>query len=437
MTPERHCTLGTCYGWYEFELSEYARQRHTYVVGTTGAGKTTLLLNMIAQDMAAGRGLCVIDPHGDLARATLSLVPSRRAHEVVVIDPSDAERPVGFNPIMPVAPDQRAFVANNVVAAMRHIWADSWGARLEHLLFNGVLALQAIGKPNLVLLQRLFTDDTWRRRQLADVDDVHIRGFWQHEFEHWPANEKAIVLSPALNKVGRFTQDPYLRNMIAQQQPHFDLARSMDEGRIVVVNLAKGRIGKISSHLLGAFFVTCLAQAAWQRDRLPADKRTSFTVYADEFQSYATDSFAAILSEARKYNVHLTMAHQYLRQVPDKLLPAILGNVATVVALRVSGDDAHELARHLGMKQPDALLGLANNQAFVQSLSRGGPTRLEVVDMAPPPTPTDDRGDAIARNSRIRFGMPRAVIEASVVAAVTPDRPIHATASPVTWPTRH
>ena len=327
-----------------------------------------------------------------------------------------------------------------VVAAMRHIWRDSWGARLEHLLFNGILALQAIGKPNLVLLQRLFSDDAWRRRHLDAVTDIHITNYWRHEFEQWPASEKAIVLSPALNKVGRFTQDPYLRNIVGQEKPPLSIARSMNDGRIVIVNLAKGRIGETPSHLLGAFFVTSLAQAAWQRDRMPVAERTSFTVYADEFQSYATDSFAAILSEARKYNLHFVLANQYLRQLPESLVPAILGNVATVIALRVSGDDAHSLARHLGMPHPQALLELANQQAFIQSLSQQGPTRLEVVDMAPPPIPTDDRGDAIALNSRTRFGMSRSIIEAGILRALDADgvATVRPSPSPLTWPTpRH
>ena len=253
---------------------------------------------------------------------------------------------------------------------MRHVWSDSWGARLEHLLYNGILLLQAIDKPNLVLLQRLYIDNDWRHRQLDAVTDPHILGYWRNEFDNLPANEKAIALSPVLNKVGRFTQDPFIRNIVAQSKPPFDLFRSMNDGRIVVVNLARGRIGETPSHLLGAFFATSLAQAAYKRDALPPADRTSFTVYADELQSYATESFTAILSEARKYNLHLVLAHQFIDQLPDGLSEAILGNVGTVIVARVSGDDAELLAKHLVIENPETLIELNNYEAPALGRSR-------------------------------------------------------------------
>jgi type IV secretory pathway TraG/TraD family ATPase VirD4 len=413
-SPFPPCILGTTHGYgsYPHAFSDYARARHAYVIGKTGSGKSTLLLNMIAQDLAAGRGLCVIDPHGDLSAEVLALIPTHRAHELIYIDPSDTEQPIGFNPIATVAADHRAFVATNVVAAMRHIWADTWGARLEHLLFNAVLTLQAIAKPNLFLIERLLTDDAWRQRQLEAVSDPIILSFWHAQFDAMNASFRNEALSPVLNKTGRLTQDPYIRNIIAQPKATFDIARSMDEGRIIVLNLAKGRIGETPSHLLGALFVTALAQAAFARADRPAAERTSFTVYADELQHYASDSFAQILSESRKYNLHLVCAHQFLAQLPDGLSDAILGNVGTIIALRVAAADAATLAAELGMHQPEALTNLDNHRAWIKTLDHVSPLTVEHLELAPPPKPLHGRGERLRQNARIRFGCPRTKIDA-------------------------
>jgi type IV secretory pathway TraG/TraD family ATPase VirD4 len=414
------CIIGTSYNnTYLHALSDYARERHAYVIGKTGAGKTTLLLNMIGQDLAEGRGVCVIDPHGDLARSTLSLIPTSRAHELVYIDPADTSRPVGFNPLTASDPDRHAFVASNVVAAFKHIWTDAWGPRLEHLLFNGVLTLLHANAPNLIYLERLYTDPAWRRRLLATITDPILLSFWKNQFDAWGDNLKAEALSPLLNKTGRFTQDPYVRNVIAQTKPAFDLARSMDEGRIVVINLAKGAIGELPSALLGAFFVTALAQAAYRRDRLAPEHRRSFTVYADELQNYATDSFAAILSEARKYRLHLVLSHQYLEQLPHALQPAILGNVGTLVALRISANDAETIARHLDLPVPNILNELPNHQAYYKTLDAHGTTVTTSIDLALPPSARHARSHRLVQNSRIRWGRDRATVDRFVISALT------------------
>ena len=361
-------------------LDGFARARHTYIIGQTGAGKSTLIANMIAQDLKSGAGLALIDPHGDLARDAVGLIPSYRAHELVYIDPADLERPVGFNPLANVAPDDRALVADNIVASFRHVWADSWGPRLEYLLLNALRTLLEIDQPTLLMLPRLLTDDTWRSRHVKKLRDPLLKSFWLDEFAEYNDRFKSEALSPVLNKVNRLLASPAIRNILAQPTPTFDIPFMLAHGRILIVNLSKGRIGEGPAHLLGALIVSAITQAALARATVSQSERRPFALYADEFHAYVTDSFQVVLSEARKYGLGLTLANQFLDQMPEPLCAAILANAATL-------DQLPHLTRR--RRSPRAALRLAEPGSAVgagELRGRGEVAGSDIADACP-----DDR----------------------------------------------
>lgn len=402
--------LGTSYGIPQ-HLTDYARERHIYCIGQTGAGKTTFLETLLAQDLAADRGLAIIDPHGDFAERALSLMPARRHHHLVYVDPSDVDWPVGLNPLDTANPDTRSFVADNIVSAFRHVFAESWGPRLEHILFNALITLQAIPGGTLFLLHRLLTDDAWRRAELARIDDPVLMTFWNGEFDAFSSAFRSEALSPVLNKIGRLIHNAYLRNIIAQPRSTFDIPRVMNEGRILIVNLAKGKIGEGPAHLLGALIASSIAQSALARAHVPPAQRRPFTLYADELQAYATQSFPLILSEARKYGLSLILSHQYLGQLDETLADAVLGNVATLVALRVGADDARRLAPYFGIETADMLLSGRNYQGLLRTIDEEGISNPLPLELLAPATELHRRTEQLKANARQRFGRPRAVVE--------------------------
>jgi len=396
-------------------LAPEGRRRHLYIVGQTGTGKSTLQLNLIAQDLAAGSGLALLDPHGDLAEAVLLHIPRDRINDLVYMNPADSERPIGFNPLSAVPEDLKPIVADGVVSAFRHVWPDSWGPRLDYILTNAVRALLDVPGGTLLMLPRLLIDETFRV-QLVDnhVADPYVRAFWQGEYASYGDHFRSEAISPIQNKIGKALIEPRLRNMLAQPKSTITLRRLMDEGAIMICNLAKGRLGEGTSHLLGALLTTTIAQAALSRaDVLPSERQT-FHLYADEFQSFATDSFALILSEARKYGLTLTVAHQFLDQLPDQLRAAVFGNVGSVLACRTGATDAPLIAEQIGLGGADALLDLPNHAAWARLLVGGvpsSPTRLNLYD-APLPRRRDAR--RLVDLSRRRFGRPRAEVEERV-----------------------
>jgi DNA helicase HerA-like ATPase len=393
-------------------LAPEERRRHVYIVGQTGTGKSTLLLNLIAQDLAAGQGLALLDPHGDLAEAVLLHLPRDRTNDLVYLNPADSERPIGFNPLSRVPDELKPIVADGVVSAFRHVWPESWGPRLDYILTNAVRALLDVPGATLLMLPRLLIDEAFRV-QLVDqhVGDPVVRAFWLNEYAGYGDHFRAEAISPIQNKIGKALIEPRLRNMLAQPTSSITLRRLMDDGAIVICNLAKGRLGEGTSHLLGALLTTTIAQAAMSRADVPAAERRVFHLYADEFQSFATDSFALILSEARKYGLTLTVAHQYLEQLPDKLRAAAFGNVGSMLACRTGASDAPILAEQIGLGGADALLDLPNHTAWARLLAGGvpsSPLRLSLYDGPPPRRPNAER---LIEISRKRFGRPRVEVE--------------------------
>ncbi|HTW53360.1 MAG TPA: DUF87 domain-containing protein [Stellaceae bacterium] len=397
----------------DFEvLGPEERRRHLYVVGQTGTGKSTLLLNLIAQDLAAGEGFALLDPHGDLAEAVLMHIPKDRTNRFVYLNPADAERPSGFNPLSSVPEDLKPIVADGVVSAFRHVWPESWGPRLDYILTNAIRALLDVPGGTLLMLPRLLIDEPFRLRLIeGHVRDPLVRAFWLNEYAGYGDHFRAEAISPIQNKIGKALIEPRLRNMLAQPSSTITLRRLMDEGAIVVCNLSKGRLGEGTSHLLGALLTTAIAQAALSRADVPTADRRVFHLYADEFQSFATESFGLILSEARKYGLTLTIAHQYLEQLPERLRAAVFGNVGSVLACRTGATDAPILAEQIGLGGDDALLDLPNYAAWARLLKRGVPSSPLRLALSPAPTTRRSSPHRLIDASRKRFGRPRKEVE--------------------------
>lgn len=391
------------------------RRRHLYIVGQTGTGKSTLLLNLIRQDLIAGQGLALLDPHGDLAEAVLAHIPRHRTNDLVYLNPADAERPIGFNPLSQVPDDLKPIVADGIVSAFRHVWPDSWGPRLDYVLANAVRALLDVPGATLLMLPRLLIDDIFRM-QLVErhVRDPVVRAFWVNEYAAYSESFRVEAISPIQNKIGKVLMEPRLRNMMAQPKSTITLRRLMDEGAIIVCNLSKGRLGESIAHLLGALLTTAFSQAALSRADVDIAKRPVFHLYADEFQSFATESFALILSEARKYGLTLTVAHQYLDQLPEKLRASVFGNVGSVMSLRTGAEDAAILAEQIGLGGGAALLDLPNGQAWTRLLRDGVPTSPIRLYLAEAPYAHRQSVHRLIETSRLRFGRPRAEVEARI-----------------------
>lgn len=411
---QTHIELGTYPSGAPALLAHTDRRRHLYLIGKTGTGKSTLLANMMLADLDRGHGFALLDPHGDLAITVADAVPRWRTNDVIYLDPADLAHPIGFNPLSSVEPDRRPLVAAHLVAAFQHIWGDSWGPRLEYILSNALrLLLEAPGS-TLLGLPRLLADDRYRRSLLAHARDPVIRAFWLSEFAGWSERYASEALAPVQNKVGTLLGPPVLRNMLGQTRSAFDIRRIMDEGRVLIVNLAKGKLGEAPTRLLGAFLATAFAQAAQSRADVAEHERPDFTLYADEFQNFATTSFAEILSEARKYRLALVLAHQFLGQLPDLLRQAVIGNAGTIVAFRIGAEDAALIAAELAIETPQALCDTRNFSAWIKLMQGGLPSDAMPIATLPPQPSAAHRLTAVRSRTRARFARPRANVEAKI-----------------------
>lgn len=306
-------------------------------------GKTTLLDNLSIQDIQAGRGVGIIDPHGEFAERVLDFVPQWRINDVIYFNPADLDWPVAFNVMENFHPFQRHLVASGLVSVFKKIWEDSWGPRLEYVLRNSILALLEIPGSTLMEIMRMLSDRIYRREVAQRITDPVVKAFWTNEFEKYSPHFASEVVAPIQNKVGQFLSSPLIRNIVGQAHSAFDFREIMDEGKILVVNLSKGRLGEDNSALLGALIITKLQLAAMSRVDIPEDKRRDFYLYVDEFQNFTTSSFASILSEARKYRLNLILANQYITQMPETIRDAVFGNVGTLISFRVGPQDAKYL----------------------------------------------------------------------------------------------
>ena len=405
---------------HQFGLLRRDRSRHMYIIGQTGAGKSGLLELLALSDIFYNQGYCIIDPHGDFAIDNLKFIPASRVEDVVYFNPADTAFPVAFNPLEVTDPTRKPNICSEVIGVLKRMFGDSWGPRLEHILRYTLLALLDRPETTLLDISRLLTDKGFRKETLEYCKDVTVLQFWKHEFGQW--NEKQVneSIAPVLNKVGAFTANPIIRNIVGQPKSSFDIRKIMDEGKILVVNLSKGLIGEDNAGILGAFIVTKVQLAAMSRSDIPdVMERRPFYLYVDEFQNFATDSFATILSEARKYGLNLTVANQYVAQMTDTVRDAVFGNVGTTISFRVSADDAPILVKQFEPTFEEADILQLNNRNFVISMIINGEKvpAFSATTLSIPESPADNF-DAIIAHSREYYGRPRLEVEAEIRDAI-------------------
>jgi hypothetical protein len=397
-----------------FGIKPLDRRRHIYIIGKTGMGKSTLLENMVFSDIQAGKGLAVVDPHGDLADAVLNFIPASRTNDVVIFDPADRDFPVAFNMLENIDPALNTIVCSGLIGIFKKIYAESWGPRLEHILRNTILALLEYPNTTMLGIPRILQDYDFRVRVVRKITDPIVKSFWINEFEKMEPRQRIEAISPILNKVGQFLSSPIIRNILGQSRSAVDFRFAMDHKKIVVVNLSKGKIGEDTSSLIGAMIITKFQLDAMSRANIPEKERIDFHLYVDEFQNFATDSFATILSEARKYKLNLTMANQYIAQMPEEVRDAVFGNVGTILSFQVGFDDAEYLSGQYGEEVlPNDLVSLSKYTAYTRLLVDGMPTKTFSLDTLPPPDFVQDAGrrDTVIRLSRERYATERAVVE--------------------------
>lgn len=387
-------------------FSREERERHVYIVGKSGSGKSTFLFNLAMGDISRGEGVAVIDPHGDLALDILDSIPRSRINDVCYLDVTDTARPVGFNPVTRISPERRALAAAGIVSAFKHLWSDSWGPRLEHFLYHGIHTLIFRRHATLMDLTRVYLDDTFREKLLQSVTDVESLRFWRHEFAGYDKRFRTEAIAPILNKVGQFTASPQLRLILGQVAPRLDLGFTMNNKRILIANLAKGSIGEQASNLLGSLLVSHLQLTAMERGSLPPDQRVPFFVSVDEFQTFSSDAFASLLSEARKFAMHFALANQYTDQLPHAVRSAVIGNAGSLVVFRVGSGDAELLAPEFRPMEGGTL---ADQEPFTAWLRRG--IGRDRIFAEPKLYRSLGTRDAIQLQSRQRFGRPNRVID--------------------------
>jgi type IV secretory pathway TraG/TraD family ATPase VirD4 len=412
--------IGLRYHWGDqrsfFGLEQQARRQHLYVIGKTGVGKSTLLKNLILADIAAGRGVGVLDPHGDLATEILEFIPRHRTSDVIVFDASDYEYPLGFNVLKPVPRDERALIASSIVSAFKNIWHDSWGARLEYVLYACVAALMECQNVTLLSVQRMLVDMDYLRWVVSQIKDPVVLNYWAEEFTQFDKRQIAEIISPLQNKVGQILMSPVLRNIFGQVGTKIDCAFMMDKQRIFIANLSKGSLGADKSNLLGSLIVSQFEHAAMLRSKISEHERNDFNLYIDEFQNFATESFATILSEARKYRLCLTLSHQYTSQLPATLCDAVLGNVGNIISFRVGEKDAQFLEREFGSEiKAHQFTELKNHEVFVKMTTDENAQTVFKGQTLATQFKQVNRGHVMVRQSRQKFCKKRHSVEVKIL----------------------
>jgi len=389
------------------------RRRHVYVVGKTGMGKTVMLENMAIQDIQQGKGLGFVDPHGEAAERLLNFIPANRVNDVVYINPADLNYPIAFNIMEEVDIEHRHLVAGGLMGVFKKIWPDVWSARMEYILNNCILALLEYPGATLLGVNRMLADVDYRKKVVDKVTDPVIKAFWVQEYARYTQRYEVEATAAIQNKVGQFISAPLIRNIIGQVKSSINMRDIMDQGKILIMNLSKGRIGEDNSRLLGALLITKIQLAAMSRVDIPEDKRRDFFLYVDEFQNFSTISFVNVLSEARKYRLALTLGHQYITQMDEEVRDAVFGNVGTIISFRVGAEDAEYLEKEF---TPDFmaadLVNLGKYNVYLKLMIDGLAGRpFSAQTLGPQPLPKDLNTEKIIKVSRERYSTPRQIVE--------------------------
>ncbi|MDD5726118.1 MAG: type IV secretion system DNA-binding domain-containing protein [Patescibacteria group bacterium] len=399
-----------------FGIKTDDRRKHVYIIGKTGMGKTVLQENMIMSDIMAGHGVCYIDPHGDTAEKLLDYIPSNRINDVVYFNPADVDFPVGFNILETIGDSQKHLAASGLMGVFKKIWPDVWSARMEYILLNCVLALLDYPGATLLGINRLLVDVDYRTRVIAKIRDPIVKTFWVAEFSSWEVKYQTEAIAPIQNKVGQFLSASIIRNIVSQVKSTIDLRDIMDTGKIFIVNLSKGRIGEENMKLLGGMIISRIQMAAMERVDLPEEDRRDFYLFVDEFQNFANESFASILSEARKYRLALTVAHQYIEQLTEEVRAAVIGNAGTILAFRIGGTDASFLEQEFSpVFTPEDLVNLTKYTIYLKLMVDGVATAPFSATTLPPMATFTGNAQKVISVSRERYAVPRSNIEEKVL----------------------
>ncbi|MEK7561535.1 MAG: DUF87 domain-containing protein, partial [Patescibacteria group bacterium] len=355
-----------------FGIRRDDRGRHMYILGQTGTGKSGALELLTISDIYYNKGFAVLDPHGDYAQHVMKFIPKNRVDDVVYFNPADTDHPIGFNPLEITDPSLKGHISSQVVGVLKKLFAESWGPRLEYILRYTILALLDFPNSTMLDITRMLTDRHFRADVIKYIDDPVVKNFWTVEFASWNDKFASEAVAPVLNKVGAFTANPMIRNIVGQPKSTFDIRKIMDEGKILIVNLSRGLMGEDNAGILGSLVVTKIQLAAMGRADMPEAQRIPFYLYVDEFQNFATESFATILSEARKYGLNLTVANQYISQMGEEVRGAVFGNVGTIMSFRVSPDDAPFLQKYFEPEFEAANLIQQHSRFFVISMMIDG-----------------------------------------------------------------
>lgn len=402
-----------------FGIKADDRARHMYIIGKTGMGKSTMLENMAIQDIKNGEGMAFIDPHGKTAELLLDYVPQERIKDVIYFAPFDLDHPISFNVMEDVGKDQRHLVANGLMATFKKIWPDVWSARMEYILNNTILALLEYPDSTLLGVNRMLSDKTYREEVVNNISDPSVKSFWVDEFAKYNERYMQEAGDAIKNKIGQFTSNPLIRNIIGQPKSTIDMRAVMDDKKILIINLSKGRVGEQNASLLGGMIITKIYLSAMSRANASEEELRRlpyFYFFVDEFQSFVNDSFADILSEARKYKLSLTIAHQYIEQMPETVRSAVFGNVGTTICFRVGPFDAtilEEMFSPTFMKEDLVNLGFAQIY-LTMSIDGVGSPPFSAITLPPIATAEESYKPRIVEFSRAAYARPRDKVEKNI-----------------------
>ncbi len=404
-----------------FGIKQADRRQHIYVIGKTGTGKSVLLANLAIQDVMNGKGICIVDPHGEFVESIIDKIPENRINDVIYFNPADMDYPIGFNILEVPDPKYKHLVVSDLMGIFTKIWAGVWSARMEYILSNCILALLDTPGTTLLGVPKILVDKDYRQQIVANIKDPIVKSFWIHEYEGWRDQFRNEAIVPIQNKVGQFLSTPLIRNVVGQTKSTINIQKIMNEEKILLINVSKGRIGEDNSALLGAMLITKIQLAAMERVRIQETERKDFYLYVDEFQNFVTESFAGILSEARKYRLNITIAHQYVGQLltetSTKVRDAIFGNVGTMLVFRVGAADAEFLEKEFEPEfNAQDIINLPNYNIYLKLMVDGITSRPFSASTLPPfamATHSDNK-EKVIKISRERYSQPREKVEADI-----------------------